>query len=417
MFFISEAQRLKAFIDQQNASRDTMAAVIMQGILSTKRKQKMTVKLPGRNSDFLKVAVAAAERGDLKSVKSVLKQRPHWHKHIGSHGRTMLWGASHKGKLEMVKYLVEQGSDVNACGSHYTPYFVDVSCLCIATYKKHEAVAKYLKSVGAKNNIHMAAFLGQLDDVKKFLKRSPKRLNMGHKQSAMADKNDDGLEFVFRKAPWATPLCYALRGGDVETATFLIEQGATIKGFEKQMFIAADDDYEMLRLLLENGADTEHAPTCNPDGSKLYKLLSSYGIEMSKDELNTEFVYLCRGDRGGNPDEVRAMLKHGANVDHQDHKGKTALHRAAKAGFIETMKILLKNKASVYLRDKDQETALFDASRSTIKNLDNQLAAIDLLIDFGAEIEIENRKGQSLISVVKKPEVAKRLKSRLKKKR
>lgn len=360
----------------------------------------------------MKVAVAAAERGDLKTVKSVLKQRPHWHKHVGSHGRTMLWGASHKGKLEMVKYLVEQGSNVNACGSHYTPYFVEVSCLCIATYKKHEAVAKYLKSVGAKNNIHMAAFLGQLDDVKKFLSRSPKRLNMGHKQTEMADKNDDGLEFVLRKAPWATPLCYALRGADLPTAQFLVDEGATIKGFEEQMFTAAADDFEMIKLLLENGADTKHAPTCSPDGSELYKLLSSYGIEMSREELNTEFVYHCRGDRGGDPVELQQMLDHGADVNHQDHKGKTALHRAAKAGFIETMQVLLKNKASVYLRDKDEETALFDAARSTIKNLDSQLAAIDLLIDAGAGIDVENRKGQSLISLAKKPEVVKLLKSR-----
>ena len=368
------------------------------------------MKLTGNISDFLKVAAAAAGRGDLKTVRAMLKLRPHWHKHVGSHGRTMLWEACHRGKLEMVKFLVDHGSNIDACGSHYTPYFVELSCMCIAVHKKHNAVADFLESAGAKHNIHMAAFLGQLDKVQKYLSRSRKRLNMGHKQHVMAGKNEDGLEFVTRPAPWATPLCYALRGADLETVKFLIGEGATIKGFDKEMFTAADDEVAMVRLLLENGADKKHAPTAPPDGSEMYKLLSSYGIKMSLSELNEEFVYLCRGDRGGNPQEVQEMLKHGANVNHQDSKGKTALHRAAKAGFIETVEILLANDASVFVRDKKGETALFDAARSTIKKTDRQLAAIKLLLKAGADKKAENGKGQSALAVAKKPEVVKLLK-------
>lgn len=376
----------------------------------------MTAKLTGRASDFLKIAAAAAGRGDLATVKSVLKLKPHWHKHAGSHGRTMLWEACHRGKLEMVKFLVDRGANLNACGGHYTPYFVEVSCMCIAKHKKHHAVAKYLESAGAKSNIHMAAFLGELDQVKKFLSRSPKRLNMGHKQHEMAGKNDDGIDVVARPSPWATPLCYALRGADLETAQFLVDKGAMIKGFDEQMFTAADDDFEMVKLLLENGADPEHAPRVSPDGSKFYKLVSSYGVELSKDELNEEFVYLCRGDRGGNPDEVQEMLRHGANVNHQDKKGKTALHRAAKAGFVKTVQVLLKNKASVYIRDNNEETALFDVARSTIKNTDNLLAVIDMLIKAGADVKLKNRMDQSIVSLAKQPEVSKRLSSVRKKK-
>ena len=368
------------------------------------------MKLTGKSSDFLKVAAASAGRGDLKSVRAVLKLKPKWHLHVGSHGRTMLWEAAHRGKLEMVKFLVDRGADLNACGSQYTPYFVELSCMCIATHKKHKAVAQYLEKAGAKHNIHMAAFLGQLDQVKKFLSRSRKRLNMGHKQHVMAGKNDNGIDVVLRPAPWATPLCYALRGADLDTVNFLIDEGATIKGFDEEMFIAADDDVDMVRLLLENGADKKHAPMATPDGSEMYKLLSSYGIKLSISELNEEFVYLCRGDRGGNPDEVQEMLKMGANVNHQDSKGKTALHRAAKAGFVETTKILLDNKASVFVRDADEETALFDAARSTIKKTDLQLMVIEMLLDAGADKSVENRKGQSLLDVAKKPEVVKLLK-------
>ena len=370
----------------------------------------MTALLTGKNSDFLNVAAAAAGRGDLKTVKAVLKQRPLWHKHVGSHGRTMLWEASHRGKLEMVKFLVKRGADLNACGSRYTPYFVEISCFCAATVKKHQAVADFLEHSGAKHNIHMAAFLGQLNLVKKYLSRSRKRLNMGHKQHVMAGKNDKGLDVVPKAAPWATPLCYALRGGDPETAEFLIAEGATIKGFDEAMFTAADDDVAMVRLLLENGADKKHAPSALPDGSEMYELLSSYGIKTAKSELNEEFVYLCRGDRGGNPEEVLEMLRHGANVNHQDSKGKTALHRAAKAGFVKTVKILLDNGASVFVRDAAGETVLFDVARSTIKKKERLIEVIELLRQAGADLKAENNRGQIPMAISKNAGIRKYLK-------
>ena len=79
----------------------------------------------------------------------------------------MLWEASHRGKLEMVKYLVRRKADINACGSHYTPYFVDVSCYCIARFKKRDEVADFLLSKGATIGIHTAAYLGDHEEVRR----------------------------------------------------------------------------------------------------------------------------------------------------------------------------------------------------------------------------------------------------------
>jgi len=127
----------------------------------------------------------------------------------------------------------------------------------------------------------------------------------------------------------------------------------------------------------------------------MHQLLDAWDIHMELDELNDELVYLCRGDRGGNPNTVREMLRFGADVDHQDHKGKTALHRAAKSGFVETVSILLESGASVYVRDKKDETPLFDAVNSTIKDRESLKAVIKLLVDGGADWKAKNRKGIS----------------------
>ena len=236
------------------------------------------VKFTGKASDFLKIGVLAAARGDIEQVREILKAKPKWIHHIGSHGRTMLWEASHKGKLEMVKYLVKRKADIDACGTHYTPYFVEISCYCIARFKKHHDVADYLLEKGAKLNIHTAAFLGDVSSVKKYL-RSKKRLNEGHPQYVMAGKNDQGLDFLIAPAKWATPICYALRGGSVETVELLIDRGAQIKGNERALFIAADDKPTMVRLLLENGADPNHAPQADPDDEELFEVVSKFGVK------------------------------------------------------------------------------------------------------------------------------------------
>ena len=97
--------------------------------------------LTGKVSDFLKIGVAAAGRGDLETVRLVLEERPDWLVRVGSHGRTMLWEAAYRGRLAMVEWLLDQGADVHAWGCHFTPLLVDISPYCAARLKNHDAVA------------------------------------------------------------------------------------------------------------------------------------------------------------------------------------------------------------------------------------------------------------------------------------
>lgn len=117
---------------------------------------------------------------------------------------------------------------------------------------------------------------------------------------------------------------------------------------------------------------------------------------------SAELVYFCRGDRGGNPIELKRLLDHGATVDFQDHKGKTAIHRAAKAGFVEAMKVLLKYDAAMNVEDSNGETPLFEVVRSTIKNTNNKKKALGILLKAGADQNHTNRKGQTPLSIAEK---------------
>ena len=83
--------------------------------------------LTGKVSDFLKIGVAAAGRGDLETVRTVLAEKPDWLLRVGSHGRTMLWEAAYRGRLAMVEWLLDQGgvcgycfpADRTRCGSRF----------------------------------------------------------------------------------------------------------------------------------------------------------------------------------------------------------------------------------------------------------------------------------------------------------
>ena len=94
-------------------------------------------------------------------------------------------------------------------------------------------------------------------------------------------------------------------------------------------------------------------------------------------------VFQSRGDRGGNVQRVHALLDAGADVNVRNHKGQTALHCAAKAGFDQIVALLLDRGAEVNAKDDKGATPLATALRSKVKDKDRLAAAIGLLTDAG----------------------------------
>ena len=197
--------------------------------------------LPGKASDFLKVAVAAAGRGDLQTVQAVLAQKPAWISRIGSHGRTMLWEAAYRGRLAMVDYLLDQGADIHACGCHFTPLLVEISPYCAARYKRHHAVADLLLTRGATTDIYTAAFLGDGDAVTDYLDREP--------ELATAEKaQHDSYRSM-------TVLHYAVSAGHLAIVSMLLARGADPRPYSGWLirFAVWRDRADILRALLDAG--------------------------------------------------------------------------------------------------------------------------------------------------------------------
>lgn len=364
-------------------------------------------QLTGKQSDFLKIVVATAARGDLEATREFVDNKPEWIHTVGSHGRTMLWESAYRGKQEVVQFLVEQGADVNICGCHYTPHLVEISPYCAAQLAGRHDVAAYLLENGATVDIHSAAYLGDLPVVDKLLNSESSRLNHGHWQHHM--RAGQQHNFYLAEAPWATPLGYALAGQQKTVAEFLIQRGAEVTLHSKQLlgFCVSRDRADLAELLLRHGADASQAPVVSIERPEISALLRAYGVAPA--DLNAKnrmgwppLVYACRGDKGENPNKVRRLISLGADVGVRNYKGKTALHCAAKAGFVQVMKLLLDQGADMEATDQQGETPLFDAIRSTIKKVKNKRAAITLLITAGANINQPNHKGQTVWQVAKR---------------
>ena len=351
-------------------------------------------ELTGKASDFLKIGVAAAGRGDLAAVRAVLAQQPTWVRRAGSHGRTMLWEAAYRGRFAVVEHLLGAGANVHAWGCHFTPLLVDVSPYCAARFKGHDEVADLLARHGATEDFHTAVFLGHDQAARRGLDREPALAN------AEVPQHDGNVR--------ATALHYAVSPGRLELVRLLLERGANPKPHSQWLarFCIWRDRADILEQLLAAGLDVAgvEPPRVGIANPAIVDLLAAHGARPDVDRPEggwPPIVFQCRGDRGGNIERVRALLAAGANVNARNHKGQAALHCAAKAGFVDIVILLLAHHAEVDAQDNEGETPLATALRSTVKDKARLRAAARQLVAAGALVDRPDRRGKTPIDIAR----------------
>ena len=261
------------------------------------------------------------------------------------------------GRGEVVNLLLDNGVDVNK-PSPIEPAenLIFVTPLCAARMKRRREIEAILLRCGAKEDIFTHAFLNDLEALREDLVCAP--------SSAQAsDPAVDVLEI--------TPVHHAAAGGQIEAMCLLLSSAAQanepLRGSKRALALAVKcGKAAIVAKFLDLGAD---ATTIGPGrwvlDPELAPMLSRAGARI--DRSGSWIQASCTGNQGrkDDPEYVAALLCHGARVDDKrttvqetDGGRATALHYAAKAGFVKTVAVLLDHGADPAARDDNGLTPL-----------------------------------------------------------
>lgn len=344
-----------------------------------KRSKDPLSKLTGKFSDFSGVVLKAAAGGKLDDVKAYLDYEPRWLNERGPHGRTLLWEAARRGRLETVRFLVASGARTDLPATQYTPMLAEVSPIAAAQLEDHPEMVSYLTAQGCTTDLHDRCYLGEED--------------------GSTIKSDPALAITPKRdcldASACLPLYYAIAGYNEDAAMACIDvngSAGTHPGAALRWAVWREL-YRVIDRLLELGiTPAQSGVNAWAFEPALRQLAEKHGHDIDPDMPDGQgfptLVDACRGNHNmpDDPERVALCIAAGASVNAVDHKGKTGLHRAAQAGHVRIMNLLISNNAVVDKQDDKGETPLFEAIKA------GRVDAVQVLLDAGAEVDEKSRK-------------------------
>ncbi len=329
----------------------------------TQRSLEMLVFLSAILLSFVLAAPAdeihdAVRSGNLEKVKTILQSHAEWLNIPDQNQKTPLHTALESGHVEIAKYLIEKGADIN------------------------------LKDKDKAAPLHNAAYLGSLDVVDLLLKKGAASLNEGN----------------FRGQ---TPLHFACERGHFEVATRLLDAGADIEardliGRTPLMTTALSGNMEIAKELIKRGADINAAAKRGPAtyttlsvaamyGFKdLVDLLIDKGASISKDTLEATLVFSVQM---GHPRLFEYVRKNGVDLAAIKEKDPGFVFNAAAGGSVEIMKALLDHGLNPDQKDKDGWTPLHLAAA------EGKIKMVEYLIGQGLDKDARNMRGETAYHV------------------
>lgn len=119
------------------------------------------------------------------------------------------------------------------------------------------------------------------------------------------------------------------------------------------------------------------------------------GEEDGEGEVDEEEPPLLTAASSGDVDELKKLLKDGADKNEKDGEGRTALHFACGYGEIKCAEALLDAGADINAVDKNKNTALHYAAGY------GRIEIVTLLLKSGASVTLANADGKSAVEVAK----------------
>ena len=324
----------------------------------------------------------AATNGSATMIDRLLKAGADVNAPLSAGGDTALMMAARTGKTDAIRVLVEAGGNVNAKES-----WGGTTALMWAVSEGHADAARMLIGAGADVNArsnYVAAANGR-----GFEGRTP----VGNRNDPKAEEFASG---------WLTPLTLAAREGDVEMARVLVTANADVNaaaGDGKTALAVAifNGNYDVASFLVDNKADVNKA-----DAQRFTPLF--WSVDRRNMETAPNFPWMVTADpmplirkmldAGANPNAVvnntpRARMREGS----PRIVFATALMRAAFAGDLDLVKLLLERGADPKIISKDSETMLSAAAGLAFihgyhrgKSPEERLQVVKLFVQLGNDV-------------------------------
>jgi ankyrin repeat protein len=172
-----------------------------------------------------------------------------------------------------------------------------------------------------------------------------------------------------------TPLLAALDEGHIDIALFLLDRDADPyveprgETGHSALYVASSRGYvEVLQSLIDRGADLN--AECR----------GQLG-------LDTKWRPLLEATKNGRLEIARVLLKHGADMNHQDIKGNTPLSMALRLPNLDLAQFFLDHGANVNTLDMFGRTLLFNVS------MEGLTSAVTLLLEYVMDVDPRSKRG------------------------
>ncbi len=309
-------------------------------------------------------------------------------------GRTALMFAARAGKLGIVEFLVDRGANVNAKDR------IDQTVLMCATGGKlinFDETAVKPDGRGKSANLEVVKFL--IDKGADVNARGP-----GSRTATMlaAEAGDPeivklllgmGADVNAEAEYYYTTLMFGAGSGNLAVVKLLVDKGANVNavdltGRTALLEAAGAGNLEVAQLLINKGANvkakTKGAQTLLMAAAasgklQMVKFLTDKGLDVNATNPSGFTVLMSAAD-GGNPEVARFLIDRGAAVNTKAKDGQTALIRAADRGNLEVVKVLVDKGAGLNVKDEHGWTALLSAAKS------RKCEVVKLLAEKGADV-------------------------------
>lgn len=293
-------------------------------------------------------------------------------------GETVLMDAVGR-SLNTVKYLVENGADMNAQVS--SGLFPGWTALMFAAHRESYESVKYLVSKGADINIvngnGQNALMIALMESYYASQRIAIAKHLIFKGININVKDDEGK----------TALMYATKRCWIDVVKLLVKKGADINAEDDEGATAlsyVSDCYLVEKFLQSKGAKYGEGrkQMCSVDGKN---------------------IELLRAAAVGNASQLKESIKLGADVNAKTVYCNTVLmetirnSRKIVGGLGEIIELLVENGADVNAKDNEGKTALMYA---------RSLEVVKYLLSKGADINAKDNNGKSVLDYTRSGEVA-----------